>query len=134
MTQGALADTFKRTPLNAQICRVLMSGEMEKLLLDRKLNKAVFVVSGKVHVTRTFNHKESLIRISRHRDKYNISDVQIGPHCADFVTAGSETTATALSCVTYYLPTTPNKAMKLQEKFQSMFQSYGQITAASTAP
>ena len=48
--------------------------------------------------------------------------------------AGSETTATALSCITYYLLRTPHALRALQEEIREAFGSYNEINAASTAP
>lgn len=49
-------------------------------------------------------------------------------------TAGSETTATCLSCVTYYLLKNPDVCRKLQEEVRSAFKSYDEITANRTSP
>ena len=48
--------------------------------------------------------------------------------------AGSETTATALSCITYYLLRTPHALRALQEETRGAFGSYSEINASSTAP
>jgi cytochrome P450 len=49
------------------------------------------------------------------------------------VIAGSETTATALSCITYYLFRHPEVIKKLQDEIRGAFTSYDQINAQSTA-
>ena len=48
------------------------------------------------------------------------------------VVAGSETTATTLSGVTYYLGRTPHAYAKLSEEVRSAFQSYEAINGRST--
>lgn len=48
--------------------------------------------------------------------------------------AGSETTATALSTITYYLLHTPQALKSLQEEISKNFQSYDEINSISTAP
>lgn len=48
-------------------------------------------------------------------------------------TAGSETTATCLSCITYYLVRNPEICRKLQEEVWSAFESYDEINAKSTS-
>jgi cytochrome P450 len=44
-------------------------------------------------------------------------------------TAGSETTATALSCITYYLLKTPHACTKLQNEVRSAFTKYEDINS-----
>lgn len=48
--------------------------------------------------------------------------------------AGSETTATALACITYYLQKNPDILHTLQQEVRTSFESYEQINDASTAP
>lgn len=48
--------------------------------------------------------------------------------------AGSETTATALSCMTYYLLKNPPIMARLQEEVRSAFSRYEEIDSASTIP
>lgn len=47
--------------------------------------------------------------------------------------AGSETTATALACITYYLLKTPGVLCTLRTEIRTSFDSYDQINDASTA-
>lgn len=55
---------------------------------------------------------------------------------ADGITsvAGSETTATALSAINYYLIRNPHARKLLQDEIRSAFKSYKDIDATSTAP
>jgi len=48
-------------------------------------------------------------------------------------TAGSETTATTLSCVTYYLLKYPDVLKTVQDEIRSNFKDYNEINAQSTA-
>lgn len=48
--------------------------------------------------------------------------------------AGSETTATALACITYYLQRNPDILRALQQEIRTSFESYEQINDASTTP
>jgi cytochrome P450 len=66
------------------------------------------------------------------RDPKQVSDLQIAAHASDFVLAGSETTATALSAITYYLLRTPKVMQKLKEEIRTSFQSYNAIHSKST--
>ncbi len=85
------------------------------------------------------------------RAKYNISDIQLAAHASDFVyarsnqaltpgslltyisIAGSETTATTLATVTWYLLHNPRILEKLQHEVRDTFKSYGSINAQSAA-
>ena len=48
-------------------------------------------------------------------------------------TAGSETTATYSSCVTYYLLRTPKVMRDLREEIDTAFKSYEEINASSAS-
>ena len=92
--------------------------------------------------------------ILENREKYNLSEIQLAAHASDFVyvhscilnhdelcynnhhpsIAGSETTATALSTITYYLLRDPEILLQLQNDIRTTFKSYEEITASSTVP
>lgn len=73
-----------------------------------------------------------MTRILERRDPKEVSDLQLAAHASDFVLAGSETTATALSTVTYYLLKTPPIMKMLSEEIRGAFQKYEDITDRST--
>lgn len=75
-----------------------------------------------------------MTRILENRDPAEVSDIQIAAHASDFVLAGSETTSTALSCITYHLLQTPEVMEKLQAEIRGTFNHYDQINARSTLP
>lgn len=75
-----------------------------------------------------------MTRILENRDPAEVSDIQIAAHASDFVLAGSETTSTALCCITYYLLRTPAVLKKLQAEIRGTFQHFDQINARSTLP
>lgn len=132
MTQGALADTFKRFPAVGKVAMVFLSRPIQRLTLDCKLNEEYALDLVKKRVAKKTDRKDFLTRILEHRNE-GISDVQIAAHSADFVTAGSETTATALSCITYYLSKDKTITEKLQHEVRGSFTSYKDIDSASTA-
>jgi cytochrome P450 len=72
-------------------------------------------------------------RILDNRETYNLSDIQIAAHASDFVIAGSETTATALSCITYYLLKNEDILRKVQQEIRSAFNSYEEINNTRAA-
>ena len=75
-----------------------------------------------------------MTRILENRNPQEVSDIQIAAHASDFVLAGSETTSTALSCITFYILQDPRIMKKLQAEIRSSFKFYGEINAQSTAP
>ncbi|KAF2449310.1 cytochrome P450 [Karstenula rhodostoma CBS 690.94] len=132
MKQGALADTFKRFPMAAKVAMLFLSKAIDSIKLDCKLNEVYALDLVKERASRQSDRKDFLTRILEQRDD-TISDVQIAAHSADFVTAGSETTATALSCITYYLSKNKTVLEKLQQEIRTSFDSYDAIDSASTA-
>ena len=133
MTQGALADCFKRFPWLAAAIMTCMPGTIQKVIADTKINEAYSIDLVKRRIAKKTDRKDFLTRILENRGS-DISDIQIAAHASDFVLAGSETTATALSCITYYLFKTPHANKALLEEIRSRFASYDEIDAASTAP
>jgi cytochrome P450 len=84
-------------------------------------------------VNKKTDRPDFITRILDARETDEISDIQIAAHASDFVIAGSETTATALACVAYYLQRTPEVLKKLKSEIRLTFKDYDRITAASTA-
>ncbi|KAI9787991.1 MAG: hypothetical protein M1816_007295 [Peltula sp. TS41687] len=133
MTQGALADCFKRFPMIAKFVLALVPGMIERIIADTKINERYAIDLVKKRINRRTDRHDFLTRIIELRDPTEVSDVQIAAHASDFVLAGSETTATCLSCITYYLLHEPDITTKLQEEIRTAFRSYSEINAASTA-
>ena len=73
-----------------------------------------------------------MTRILEQRDPDEVSDLQLAAHASDFVLAGSETTATAIGAMTYYLLRTPAVMAKLQQEIWEAFRSYDEICDKST--
>ena len=107
-------------------------GTIQRAVADCKINEEYSINLVKSRIAKKTDRKDLLTRILENRSS-DISDIQIAAHAADFVTAGSETTATALSCITYYLFKTPHANKALLEEIRSSFASYDEINAASTA-
>ncbi|KAK7178809.1 cytochrome P450 [Paraphaeosphaeria sporulosa] len=132
MTQGALADCFKRFPTLAKIVLTLFPGAIKKAIEDTKINERYSIELVRKRIERETNRKDFLTRILEQRDPKETSDVQIAAHASDFVLAGSETTATALSTIVYYLLHTPDAMAILKCEIMSSFKTYAEISAAST--
>ncbi|KAF4491719.1 Cytochrome P450 monooxygenase aclL [Colletotrichum fructicola Nara gc5] len=78
------------------------------------------------------DRKDFLTKILEYRQTDNLSDVQIAAHSSDFVIAGSETAATALSCITYYLHHNSSVLEQLRQEIRTSFKAYHEINDAST--
>jgi len=69
--------------------------------------------------------------IMKHNDTAKgMSEAEIVANSADFILAGSETTATLLSGATYYLLKSPDKLQKLIKEVRTSFGSPDEITLA----
>lgn len=63
------------------------------------------------------------------REELNITDWELAAHSNALIVAGSETSATTLSGMHYYLLTNPDIYAKLKKEVRSTFRSPGEITA-----
>lgn len=131
LRQGALADTFSRFPALAWLFKKFMPNKIEKLVQDTRSHEAHTMNLIQKRLQMQTERPDFLTRILEHRDSDGVSDIQLAAHASDFVTAGSETTATCLSCVFYYLLKTPEVLRKLQDEIRSAFKSYSEIEANS---
>lgn len=75
--------------------------------------------------------KDFMTRILDKRDPKEVSDLQLAAHASDFVLGGSETTATTLSCIIYYLVKNPDIKLKLQEEIRTRYQHYSEINSST---
>lgn len=114
--------------------------QSQRRILDQSRGKACIKSSVLCHfkltsrcrrVKRKTDRKDFYTRILEHRDLKELSDIQLAAHASDFVLAGSETSSTCLSTITYYLLKTPYAAKKVQEEVRGAFASYDDINAAS---
>jgi cytochrome P450 len=61
----------------------------------------------------------------------DLTDVQIAAHASDFVIAGSETTATTLSCIVYYLTKNPSVYQKATQEIRDRFERFEDINSTA---
>lgn len=74
-----------------------------------------------------------MTRILDKRDPEKVSDLQLAAHASDFVLGGSETTATTLTCIVYYLLKNPDIMVKLQHEIRTRHSCYADINSTSTS-
>ncbi|RYP13364.1 hypothetical protein DL765_006905 [Monosporascus sp. GIB2] len=135
LTQGALADTFKRFPRVASIFKALFPSKLSALIRDTERNEEMAIELIRKRINRKTDRKDFYTRILEHRDDEDrASDIQLAAHASDFVLAGSETTATALATTTYYLLRSPSAWGELTQEVRSAFSVYEDINNASTQP
>ncbi|KAJ5945534.1 Short-chain dehydrogenase/reductase SDR [Penicillium verhagenii] len=134
LTQGALADVFKRFPTVGTMLNLCFPSKIRKLTEQTRQNEelATSLVEKRIH--RKTNRKDFLTRILEERDPEKVSDLQLAAHSSDFVLAGSETTATTLSCIMYYLLRNEAVLCRVTSECRTAFVSYEEITASSTLP
>ncbi|KAF5027084.1 hypothetical protein F66182_796 [Fusarium sp. NRRL 66182] len=133
LRMGALADCFKRFPWLGAVFQAMFPKLLNKLIEDTRKHEAYTMSLVKKRTAQNSDRKDFLTKILEAREAEDVSDLQIAAHSSDFVIAGSETTATALSCITYYLQTNPDILKRLQQELRKKFQSYHEIDGASTS-
>ncbi|KAF9700473.1 hypothetical protein EKO04_002068 [Ascochyta lentis] len=77
--------------------------------------------------------KDIMTYILRHNDERAMSHAEVLGNTNALIVAGSETTATALSGLTYYITTNTQALKRLQDEIRTAFRSEDEITMESTA-
>ena len=84
-------------------------------------------------VAKETSRKDFYTRILDNRDYEAFSDIHLAAHASDFVLAGSETSSTCLSTITYHLLRNEDVLRKVQAEIRETFKTYEEIDGASTA-
>ncbi|KAF6844635.1 benzoate 4-monooxygenase cytochrome P450 [Colletotrichum musicola] len=132
LRMGAMADCFKRFPLVGTIFQNMFPGALKRLIENTRRHEAYTMELVQTRMKSKTDRKDFLTKILEHRETDNLSDVQIAAHSSDFVIAGSETTATALACITYYLQQNPEVLRNLRQEIRSSYGCYEEINDSST--
>ncbi|TDZ61724.1 Cytochrome P450 monooxygenase BOT4 [Colletotrichum trifolii] len=131
---GALADCFRRFPAVSVIVQTVFSGFIDKLMAESRTHQKYTMNLVQSRLATPSTREDFLTKIIEARKEASISDSQIAAHSSDFVIAGSETTATTLSCMTYYLLKNPSVLSRLQDEVRSTFSRYEDINATTAVP
>ncbi|KAJ5037690.1 cytochrome P450 monooxygenase-like protein, partial [Bipolaris maydis] len=135
---GALADCFRRFPAVSVVVQKICSRFIDKLMTENRKHQKYTMDLVQSRLATRSDRADFLTKMIEAREEESISDSQIAAHSSDFVynqsIAGSETTATTLSCMTYYLLKNPSILSQLQNEIRSSFARYEDITAATTIP
>ncbi|KAE8423451.1 cytochrome P450 [Aspergillus pseudocaelatus] len=100
---GALDDCFRRFPALSIIIQTIFSGTINKLMEENRKHQQYAADLVQRRLASRSGRMDFLTKIIEARAEANMPDAQIAAHSSDFVIAGSETTATTLSCMTCYL-------------------------------
>ncbi|KAM7188689.1 Cytochrome P450 [Rhypophila sp. PSN 637] len=127
-----LIDAFRRFPALGSMFMTLMPGMINKLIEQTHQNEEFSISLVKKRIARhDASRKDFMTRILDKRDVEKVSDLQLAAYASDFVLGGSETTATTLSCIVYYLLKKPDIMAKLKREIRTRYQSYGAMDSAS---
>ncbi|KAI4217471.1 MAG: hypothetical protein LQ351_000066 [Letrouitia transgressa] len=130
LSKGALGDVFNRFPIARSIFKLITP---ESAYEDTRKHESYTIDLVTKRINRKTDRKDFMTRILENRDKNEISDIQLAAHASDFVVAGSETTATALSAINYFLIRNPHARTLLQNEIRGTFKNYKEINANSTS-
>ncbi|KAI4279603.1 MAG: hypothetical protein L6R38_004992 [Xanthoria sp. 2 TBL-2021] len=130
--QGAVADCFNRFPTIAKLAWAFFGGHIRSIIEDTKINELYSIELLERRVNRTTERKDFFTRILENRTPGAFSNIQLAAHASDMVLAGSETSSTCLSTITYHLFKSPHVLQELRKEIRGTFKSYGDINAAST--
>ena len=136
LNKGALNETSKRFPGIAKVAAFIFHKQLGKLLEAADQNAEYALKAVEKRVRQETNRKDFYTRILEQRDneRHKVSDLELAAHAWDFVAAGSETTATAMSTATFYLLRNPETMAKLKDEVRGVFNSPSEINNASTTP
>jgi len=132
LTQGALADALKCFPTLAMIATPLLLSKIKELTEDTRKNEDFAIDLINRRIKRGSSRKDFMTRVLEQRGPGKVSDLQIAARASDLVLVGSETMATALSAITYYVLRMPEAMRKLKKEIRESFKTYGDIGSKST--
>jgi cytochrome P450 len=95
------------------------------------LSKAKILARMKKEQDGSLERKDFCSYIFNKREELKITDWEMAAHSNALIVAGSETTATILSGMTYWLCRTPDVYAKLKHEIRSKFRSADEITSTT---
>ncbi|GME30024.1 hypothetical protein LQ345_000377 [Neofusicoccum parvum] len=127
MGQASLSDTITRFPWLGKLYMRFNPGWLEKLSAGSQKHEN--------YTMNLIERKDFMAYLLQERgdDGKPLSEVQLAAHASDFVIAGSETTATTLTVVTYYVGRNSEILKRLQQEIRGKFHKYEDIDGSSTA-
>ncbi|KAI1293198.1 benzoate 4-monooxygenase cytochrome P450 [Xylaria venustula] len=132
LKQGALIDVHKRFPTVGKVLFFILRSYIKRLTKDTLANEDMAIKLVQRRISRSSARKDFIDYLLNSGDEKEVSVIQLAAHASDFVIAGSETTATALAAITYYLQRTPTILQKLEDEVLEAFKTYDEIQGRST--
>ncbi|KAF2249411.1 putative cytochrome P450 [Trematosphaeria pertusa] len=131
MSQASFSDTFARFPWVGKLYMFCRPGWLNSLMAASQRHQRYTMRITKQRIDERTERKDFMAYLLSARE--GISDIQLAAHASDFVIAGSETTATTLTVVLYYLCHTPSMLQTVRKEIFDTFMNYEDINGTSTA-
>ncbi|KAI5802953.1 cytochrome P450 [Geopyxis carbonaria] len=129
ITAGSFSNLLFRLVGNVKLAQWLMpKGLQEKR--NRHFEYSLEKIERRINSGAT--RKDFVQKILAEKDAYGYDNAFLASHSSVLIVAGSETTATFLSGVTYYLCRTPHAYAALVAELRTTFASYSHITGHAT--
>lgn len=130
---GSQMLAFMRMPLLRAAIQLLVSKEDIQKRVDHKIMSKEKVERRLALGQAPNGRKDIMTYILRHNDEKGMSHIEMLGNSEVLIVAGSETTATVLSGLTYYMATNPQALKTVQQEVRAAFSSEEEITMSSTA-
>ncbi|KAH7349070.1 putative cytochrome P450, partial [Pyrenochaeta sp. MPI-SDFR-AT-0127] len=133
MGQASLSDTLGRFPWLARLYMKWNPGWLDKLMSGAEKHQSYTLTLLRSRLSQNTDRKDFMSYLMKEDDHKTTSEIQLAAHASDFVIAGSETTATTLAVIVYYMCAQQDIMQKLQQEIRSSFQKFEDIDSMSTA-
>ncbi|KAI0378814.1 benzoate 4-monooxygenase cytochrome P450 [Hypomontagnella monticulosa] len=134
LTGMVITDISIRYALLGKALQILKRTEIKRSAAKVECHEQRCFEAVRRRILKKTDRKDFLTRILQDRDPKVVSDMQIAAHSSDLLIAGSDTTATGLTGILYYLLQFPSTMAKLNAEIRGTFDQYKQINHASTTP
>ncbi|OIW22639.1 benzoate 4-monooxygenase cytochrome P450 [Coniochaeta ligniaria NRRL 30616] len=131
MSQASVSDTLTRFPVLGKAWLYMNPSWISKLMEAATRHQQYTIDLTTRRLQEDTGRKDFMGYLLQDRD--DSSDIQLAAHASDFVITRSETTATTLAVIFYYLCTTPSAKEELEREILSEFPAYRDINATSAA-
>ncbi|KAK0618490.1 benzoate 4-monooxygenase cytochrome P450 [Bombardia bombarda] len=131
MSQANTSDALSRFPRIGKLWLLFNRGWLANLIEAATRHQQYTIDLTKKRINEVTDRKDFMSYLLK--DRSENSDIQLSAHASDFVIAGSETTATTLAVVFYYLCRVPAVRQRLTREIRSAFARYADINGTSAA-
>ncbi|KAF3002231.1 hypothetical protein E8E14_004500 [Neopestalotiopsis sp. 37M] len=131
MAQSSISDTLTRFPILGTLWLFFNPGWLAGLIQAATRHQSYTIEVTNKRLQEDTDRKDFMSYLLR--DREGVSSIQMAAHASDFVIAGSETTASTLAALFYYVLRTPAVRQRLESEILSSFTSYDDINATTAA-